>query len=287
MSLQQTDQSMSQDSIQDLVSAAADILTPTERRIAEVVVADPTLIAFGSVSDLAGRADTSRPSIVRFATKLGFQGYTDLQSWVRRGVVRQLSKPSDRVRRGKHTSDSSRQEIVDATLSVADVFADGKLATLAEPIVGARNVWIISGESSRAGAYVLLSGLSMIRPSVSLIEAHTVGRDMCHADQRDVAVAFDFTRYRRNAVTTAKGMVDLGVPLVAITDSPLSPLAALTPLWCELKIPPVGPFDSSLPAVAAAEILVAEVVDQLGNKAAERIDKLEQQWRATGTFYEA
>ncbi|GAB5495661.1 MAG: MurR/RpiR family transcriptional regulator [Phycisphaerales bacterium] len=278
---------MSQDSIQDLVSAAADILTPTERKIAEVVVADPTLIAFGTVSDLAGRVDTSRPSIVRFATKLGFQGYTDLQSWVRSGVVRQLSKPSDRVRRGKHTPDSSRQEIVDATLSVADVLADGKLASFAEPIVDARSVWIITGETSRAGAHVLLSGLSMIRPRVNLIDAHTVGRDLNHADQQDVAVVFDFARYRRNAVTAAKGMVDQGVLLVAITDSPLSPLAALTPHWCELKIPPVGPFDSSLPAVAAAEMLVAEVVDRLGNKAADRIDKLEQQWRATDTFFEA
>lgn len=287
MPLQQTDQHPRPDSIQDLVSNAGHSLTPTERRIAMVVVEDPTLIAFGSVSDLASRVNTSRPSIVRFATKLGFEGYSDLQTWVRKGVARQLSKPSERVRRGKVSPGSSRQEVIDAAVSAADVLADARLAAFAGPIAKAQNVWIISGESSRAGAYVLLSGLSMIRPAVRLIEAHTVGRDLCHADQDDVAVVFDFARYRKNAVTAARAMVDLDVPLVAITDSPLSPLAALTPLWCELKVPPVGPFDSSLPAVAAAEMLVSQVVKLLGDEAMERIDRLEQQWRATDTFYEA
>ena len=249
-----------------------------------LVVEDPTLIAFGTVSDLAGRVDASRPSIVRFATKLGFDGYSDLQGWVRKGLVHKLSSPSERVRQSSGAALMSKEAIVEAATSTAAAFSDGRAAQLAGPIATAQNVWIISGESSRAGAYVLLSGLSMIRPCVQLIEAHTVGRDLCHAGKNDIAVVFDFARYRKSSVSTAKAMRKLGVPLVAVTDSPLSPLAALTHLWCELKVPAVGPFDSSLPAVAAAEILVAEVVHILGDTARERIDKLEQQWRASDTF---
>ena len=67
----------------DLIAAVSSDLTPTQRRIAEAALAEPTLLAFGTVSDLAGRVGTSRPSIVRFATKLGFEGYTDLQQHVR------------------------------------------------------------------------------------------------------------------------------------------------------------------------------------------------------------
>ncbi len=63
----------------DLIAAVSSDLTPTQRRIADAVLAEPTLLAFGTVSDLADRVGTSRPSIVRFATKLGFEGYTDLQ----------------------------------------------------------------------------------------------------------------------------------------------------------------------------------------------------------------
>ena len=83
----------------DLIAAVGDRLTPAERRIAEAVLAEPTLLAFGTVSDLAGRVGTSRPSIVRFANKLGFDGYTQLQEHVRRGLSQRLARPSDRIRK--------------------------------------------------------------------------------------------------------------------------------------------------------------------------------------------
>ena len=83
----------------DLVAAVSSELTPTERRIAEAVLAEPTLLAFGTVSDLAGRVGTSRPSIVRFANKLGFEGYTLLQQHVRSDLSHRLSRPSERIRR--------------------------------------------------------------------------------------------------------------------------------------------------------------------------------------------
>ena len=59
------------------LAAVSERLTPVERRIAAAVLADPTLLAFGTVSDLADRVGTSRPSIVRFGTKLGFKGYAE------------------------------------------------------------------------------------------------------------------------------------------------------------------------------------------------------------------
>ncbi|MEM9084067.1 MAG: SIS domain-containing protein, partial [Planctomycetota bacterium] len=101
----------------------------------------------------------------------------------------------------------------------------------------------------------------------------------------DAAVVFDFARYRNHSITVARTLSELGVTLVAITDGPLSPLASLTRIWCELKIPAVGPFDSSIPAVTTAELLVAEVVYQLGDEAREHIDRLEALWQATGTFF--
>ena len=85
-------------SIQDLIASKGGSLTPTERRIARVVLDDPTRLAFGTVADLAEGAKTSHPSVVRFATKLGFDGYSALQSWVQDGVSRQLSSPIERIR---------------------------------------------------------------------------------------------------------------------------------------------------------------------------------------------
>jgi hypothetical protein len=40
----------------DLIAAVSSDLTPTQRRIAEAALAEPTLLAFGTVSDLAAVA---------------------------------------------------------------------------------------------------------------------------------------------------------------------------------------------------------------------------------------
>lgn len=273
-------------SIQDLIASASDRLTPTDRRIASAIIEDPSLLAFGTVSDLAGRVGTSPPSIVRFAARLGFEGFRDLQGQVRDGLSDQLSRPSERIRHQNASIAPQRAAIEDAIDGVFAALDQPRLTAMAAPVATAPNVWILSGETSMAGAHALCSGLRMVRPNVVLVEAHSIGRDLCSAAAGDAAVVFDFARYRRNAITAAQTLAGLGVNIVAITDGPLSPLAALTETWCGLRIPAVGPFDSSIPAVAAAELLVAQVVRELGDAARERIDQLESLWEATGTFLE-
>jgi len=271
-------------SIQDLIANAGDRLTPTERRIAEAVLDDPTLIAFGTVSDLATRVGTSRPSVVRFASKLGLDGYPDLQRVAREAVTRQLQTPSERIRRKPGEREGVQHEIEGAVHRTIDHLDAARLRAMAKPIVAARCVWLLSGETSRAGAIVLHSGLSMVRGGVRLVEDHDLGRDLSGAEAGDTAVVFDFARYRRATVLSAGAISRTGARLIAITDGPLSPLVPMATEWCELKVPAVGPFDSSLPAVLAAELIVLEVVRQLGPAARERIDRLEALWAATQTF---
>ena len=269
----------------ELIAAAGEDLTPTERRIAEAVIEDPSLLAFGTVAELARQVGTSRPSVVRFAGKLGFAGYTELQESVQEGLTQRLLSPSDRIR---HVDDpvigAARAVLIDAVAGVFDTIDEDGLEALADPIAGATAVWIISGETSRAGANALMSGLSIVRPLVRLVDSHSVGTDLAGASRDDVAVVFDFYRYRRHSVETAGAFANLGVPIIAITDGPLSPLAALADSWIGLKVPAVGPFDSSVPAVAVAELLVALVGRTLQTQATERIDRTEEMWAATGTF---
>ena len=268
----------------DLVAAASGQLTPTERRIAEAVLAEPTLLAFGTVSDLADRVGTSRPSIVRFANKLGFQGYTLLQQHVRSDLSQQLSRPSERIRQDYKTGPPVRDLINGGIASVLDAFEDGRVAELAAPVVHAEKVWILSGETSQAGAHALYSGLSMVRPKVRALEEHTFGTDLSDAGPQDVAVVFDLFRYRRQVVTATRVLANAGVNIIAISDSPLSPLVELADSWCQIEVPAIGPFDSSAPIVVMCELLVARVAQELKDDAKNRIDQIEALWKDTDAF---
>lgn len=268
-----------------LIAAVSDDLTPTERRIAEAVLDDPSLLAFGTVADLARQVGASRPSVVRFAVKLGFDGYTDLQESVREGLSRRLFRPSDRIRHEEDpATTTTRKALGDTIDKLFETIDDDKLTSLGDPIAAAESIWVITGETSRAGAHTFVSGLSIVRPNVRHVDRHSVGTDLAWAGAKDVAVAFDFYRYRQDAVETARAFADAGVEIVAITDGPLSPLAALTDNWLGLSVPAVGPFDSSVPAVAAAELLVAHVARRLHSQATEQIDRAEEMWSTTGTF---
>jgi len=283
--MQQIDRQEHLVSIDDRIASVGDRLTPTERRIVNAIHDDPTLLAFGTVSDLAKRVQTSRPSIVRFATKLGFEGYVELQRQVREDVAQQLGTPGQRIRRPTGELDDVHHDVEDAFKASLAALNPATLRRLATPLVDAERIWILSGETSRAGAHALVSGLSMVRDGVHLVEQHNLGRDLSGATEADAAVVFDFARYRRSTVLAARAFADLGVTLVAITDGPLSPLASLTEHWCELSVPAIGPFDSSMPAVLASELIIANVVDHLQPDVRERIDRLEKLWEVTDAFF--
>ena len=272
-------------SLTDLVAASGGEFTPTDKRIAEIVLAEPTLLAFGTVSDLATRVGTSRPSVVRFANKLGFDGYTELQRLVRSDVSRRLARPSERIRGNDKTDLSVRETIASAIDSVFDALEERRLEKLTEPIVCAETVWILSGETSQAGAFAFHSGLSMVRPGVRMLDDRALGIDLSNAGPDDAAVVFDFFRYRRLVVTATETLSEAGVKIVAITDGPLSPLVELADAWCEITVPAIGPFDSSVPVVAMAELLVSKIAKELKDKATERIDRIEELWESTEVFH--
>ena len=276
---------MLHDQTSQLIGSVSGRLTKAERRIAQAVLEEPTLLAFGTVSDLAARVGTSRPTIVRFATKLGFAGYTELQAYVRRGLSDHLSRPADRIRSDDHGVEDERAEIVAAVESVFDVVEQGRFEEFSKHICAAERVWVATGETSRAGGYALHSGLAMVRDGVHLIRTHSIASELTDAGPADVGVVFDFQRYRRATVLSAETLASLGATILAITDGPLSPLASMTEHWCQISIPAVGPFDSSVPAVAAAELLVSQVTRDLKESARERIDRIESLWDATNTFH--
>lgn len=273
-------------SLQELIAPVSNSLTPTERRICAVLLEDATLLAFGNVSDIAERVGTSRPSIVRFANKLGFDGFTSLQGWIRQDVARRLSTPSQRIRQTGGDATPIRTALEHAVRQTLETLDDARLEALAAPIAKSRAVWILSGETSMAGAVVLHSGLSMLRPQVHLVHEQSAARQLCSAQAGDVAVVYDFPRYRRHSVVTSRALAQLGITIIAITDGPLSPLASLTKNWCELHIPAAGPFDSAVPSVLTSELITARVAGLLDGKAREQIDRLEDLWQRMGTFLE-
>src|SRR3954466_12620615 len=84
--------------VADRIGKASTSLTNAERRVAEVVLANPQLVAFGTVADLAEGAGSGAATVVRLATKLGFEGFSALQASIQQDLASQLRPAAERIR---------------------------------------------------------------------------------------------------------------------------------------------------------------------------------------------
>lgn len=270
--------------LEELLRASAADLTPSERRIAELIAQDPTLLAFSTVATLAEAAGTSGPTVVRFATKLGFAGFGELQAALRGSLTDRLQRADERIRDGADPRvGAAGALLVENVAGSMSRLGDDDVVAAGRLLAGARaHVFVCSSEATRAVGILLARSLAQLRPGV--VELHgseaANATARAHGDHRDVAIMIDFSRYERWVIDLDAALRGADVTTIAITDSALSPLATHAKHALMVETRAVGPFDSVLGACAVAETLVAATARRLRASAARRLDAIEATWRA-------
>lgn len=266
-------------------------LSGAERRVAEVVLRDPEAVAFGTVAQIATRASTSGASVVRLATRLGYGGYRELQGAVRAAIGQQLRPAVERIRT-EHGSDvvdrTLRAELdnVHHTLEAVEPRAfTNAIRLLADPH---RAVRVLAGEAELGVGTMLASNLGLLRPDVTQLAGSTVAvaRQLAGAGAPTVLVAIDLWRYERWVVDHAGRVAASGGSVIAITDSPLSPLATIATVAFTIAAEGAGPFDSHVGSLALANALVTGVAGRLRRSAGRRLHSVEAAWHAADALLE-
>jgi DNA-binding MurR/RpiR family transcriptional regulator len=273
-------------SVAERIRQQAERLTATERRIAEVIAAEPQTIAFGTVALVARQAGTSGPSVVRLAVKLGYGGFVELQADVQRDVARMLGPARDRIRQ-QPPSDlldrvaATEQDNVMRTLSgILPAVLDRVVDRLSDR---SHQVWVLPGDTTAPVGETLAIALSQLRDGVTLLAGPGIsaGRMLGGLRAGDSLVVIDLRRYERWLVDLTRWAVSEGAVIVALTDSPLSPLASAATETFFMAAQSIGPFDSMTGGIALANALVAGVAVRLRATAPARLDTIESVWGAT------
>lgn len=63
----------------DLIRSCLEALRASEKKVAKCVLADPEAVIRSSITELAEKAGTSEPTVIRFCRKLGLGGYLELR----------------------------------------------------------------------------------------------------------------------------------------------------------------------------------------------------------------
>ena len=269
----------------DLIADAANRFTPSERRVAEAVMQDPKVVAFGTVAQLAELSGSSGPTVLRFAAKLGFDGFVELQASVQEEIADQLRPATQRI------LDVLLSDVIGRTLA-ADL--DNVRAPLGEVEAldfrtavdllsdRRRQVFVIASEVSGGAGRLLAGQLDLLRDGVHEITgtAVKISRELVRIEPDDVVVVVDHRRYERWVLEATARAADTGATLIALTDGRLSPLAERAAITFVIAARGVGPFDSAVGAMSLVHALIAAVAARLRRSATGRLDAVEASWRA-------
>lgn len=272
------------------LQASGTALTKTERRIADVLLTSPEVVAFGTVVEVAAAAEAGTATVVRLATKLGYDGFVGLQSDVQTELSTQLRPAAERIRGlgatedlvGRHTV--AEEHNVAGTLGGLD--SDDLSAVVRLLADERRAVRMLSGSASRGVAMQFVHDLLHLRPDVELVRGNQVDvlAALALAPVHTTVLAVDLRRYDRwllEALAAARGH---GCVTVAVSDSVISPLAADATHCFVVEAASAGPFDSHVGTLALFNLLVAEVAVSRRSKATERLDRLERTWSDHGAL---
>jgi DNA-binding MurR/RpiR family transcriptional regulator len=267
-------------------------LTAAERRVAEAILRSPQSVGFGTVADLADSAKVGAASVVRLASKLGYDGYSDLQASIQHDLLRQLRPAVERI---DETLDAGPRSVhaavelanVRATIEAAESRAieqlTERLSDLRRPVV------ILSGEASAGVAEQFTDQLEQLRDDVRVLRGSDVAvrRAIAVLPPDATAVVIDLRRYERWVLDAHASLRDRGVWSAAFTDSILSPLAARADVMFVLSADSVGPFDSHVGTLALLNLIGAEVAGALRSSARDRLAAVEQAWSRYGSLTES
>lgn len=258
--------------------------TPAEHRIVQALFSSNMLAGLETGAKLAERAKTSSPTVLRFASKLGYDSFPDFQSALREEIELRLASPLDTYdQRGVGKSD------VGLISDAARIFSDAVARTLGriDPAVfervselladASRPVYVIGGRYTQHLAEMLWGHLHMLRPRAHILRTGVVSPldHLIDFGRREVLVVFDVRRYQESTVELAEFAKLRRATIILITDPLLSPISRIANhiLTCDLDTP--SPHDSLVPGLALTEILVAGTTRAAGEPGRQRLIEIE------------
>ena len=244
-------------------------LTGSERALAEALQRDYPHALLESATALAARNGTSASTVVRLFAKLGYASYAEAQREARAEVTALLQTAGQRapVTIG---AERSLQQCVDdallhdqhnlaATRDGLDLAAFEAMATCLAQDKGRVHV-LAQINSAPVGSWLALH-LNMCRPGVQELGAGAMDTtdQLLWVQPDDVLLVFSIRRYASGPAKVAQHFRDAGAQVLAITDSPVAPVATLAHHHLQVHTSNASPFDSYTAAFFLCNALVSAV----------------------------
>lgn len=274
-----------------------DTLSPQARKAATYVLENPADVGVSTVREIAEAAQVTPNTVVRMAQAAGFDGYDDFRAPFRAAIRAGSISFPDRARwlqdiAGKGDLGGLYADMVRAALqNIEDTFSgisEAQLTAAARAIWGARRVYTlgVGVNNSNARNFTYLASTGMVdfhaipRPGSSAID------DLAWADARDVLVAMTCKPYRAEVVGAVHLAREQGMTIVALSDSPASPVIRAADHGFLLSAETPQFFPSSVSTIALLETLLSFVIAVASPEIVSRVETFHARRHRLGLYVE-
>lgn len=269
-------------------------LPAKQLQVARFLIDHDDLAAFLSVRELAERAGVGPATVVRLCRELGYDGYSDYQEEARRRLLEHdtfVQRLRRRIEAGAFGGDITRQMAaihvsnIENTLGLVSaedldraVSAIRRASTIriigsglsASVAVAAEHAFSVLGVRARA---VVNGGLAHT-PALSLIE------------ENDLVIAISVWRYMKDTVQAAKAADEAGATVIALTDSPIAPIARFSDVVFVANTDGLVHSRSQIGLMSLVHLLGSATAAAAPEESLEALERLDRLYREHGVLWE-
>ncbi len=266
---------------------ALDKLTPSEAKIADYFSRNYWNLVFENTTSISKHTGVSKPTVVRFIAKLGYDRFSDFLEELRKDAVGSQDSLSIRyyLKKKLLTHDAENDVLLqnfslitqnlEHTHARIDHDQFWKAAQLVAQTRG--TVYIAGQRSSYALAYLFYNMIHRIRPDCSLIGSQIASQPDRLIDVGTTDLLFAIFRhpYAKTTLRIAQQFERSGAPVILLTDNAFNPMQTIATVQIEVDTEGVSIFTSSAAVVAVLEALNVAALKFCDDSVYERLQKSE------------
>jgi DNA-binding MurR/RpiR family transcriptional regulator len=262
-----------------------------QRRIAQFIASNLGEVVFLSGGDLAQRVGASQPSVTRFATSLGFEGYPALRRYLQEHYLRQL--PEGQSGSVKESATNKYQDGIRTEIHNLELLADSlgeadELTEVGRGLAEAAPLVVLGLRAASPVATYFAYFASKCRPDIQLIvEGGSRLYDRLAESKGSSArlVCFALPRYPQETVEGIRFAKAIGMEVVVVADDPLAPVVELADTALSARVSTRTLFDSHAAPMVLANLLVQAMCDADPKRTEKRLEEFDKLAAERHYFY--
>jgi DNA-binding MurR/RpiR family transcriptional regulator len=271
--------------LSERILAAYDDLTKSERRLADLLLANGDALVLYAASDISERAQVSKATTARFFQRMGYPSFKTAQREARKPE----QGPSPETQRiGRFSTnraeigDHLANDVQNLVRSVEQLRSD-EIALAVQTMARAEKLWVVGFGDNYPLAHFARALLIQVKPDIRMVPigGFSIPEEFASIRSTDSMLALGIGRRTRSLRSIMRSATQVGAQVLLVTDqaAKASPDVAKVTLRCRTK--GAGVFDSVVAPVSLLTFLCSALALKIGQSAIERlqfIDQIHQDW---------